>query len=154
MSIPKKPFPGSHLVLSFGMILISAVYARWQYMNKPPAISPTEQFKNANDAFLEALSRAAGMSPSAGPGSSMMGGPMMRSGQYANGSYTGSAADAYYGTVQVKAVVQGGRLIDGTGAAGIPATPGHVHQSPPARCRSCMPARRRAESDRTSGASA
>jgi uncharacterized protein with FMN-binding domain len=112
MSIPKKPFPGSHLILSFGMILISAVYARWQYVNKPPTISPTEQFKNANDAFLEALSRAADMPPSAKPGSPMMGGPMMRSGQYVDGSYTGSATDAYYGTVQVKATVQGGRLAD------------------------------------------
>jgi uncharacterized protein with FMN-binding domain len=31
-------------------------------------------------------------------------------GQYADGSYTGNAADAYYGTVQVKAVIQNGAL--------------------------------------------
>jgi uncharacterized protein with FMN-binding domain len=31
-------------------------------------------------------------------------------GQYADGTYTGTAADAYYGTVQVKAVVSGGKL--------------------------------------------
>jgi uncharacterized protein with FMN-binding domain len=32
-------------------------------------------------------------------------------GQYKDGTYTGSSADAYYGTVQVQAVVQGGKLV-------------------------------------------
>lgn len=31
---------------------------------------------------------------------------------YANGSYTGSPADAYYGIIQVKAVIQNGKLAD------------------------------------------
>lgn len=31
-------------------------------------------------------------------------------GQYADGTYTGSTADAYYGYVQVKATIQGGKL--------------------------------------------
>lgn len=34
------------------------------------------------------------------------------SGQYVDGSYTGSAADAYYGIVQVRASVSGGKLTD------------------------------------------
>ncbi len=33
-------------------------------------------------------------------------------GQYTDGTYTGGQADAYYGTVQVEAVVQGGKLTD------------------------------------------
>jgi uncharacterized protein with FMN-binding domain len=33
-------------------------------------------------------------------------------GQYADGTYTGSAADAYYGTIQVRAVVLGGKIAD------------------------------------------
>jgi uncharacterized protein with FMN-binding domain len=33
-----------------------------------------------------------------------------RAGQYKDGSYTGSVADAFYGKIQVKAVVSGGRL--------------------------------------------
>jgi uncharacterized protein with FMN-binding domain len=32
-------------------------------------------------------------------------------GQYIDGSYTGSPADAYYGTVQIQAVVSGGKLV-------------------------------------------
>lgn len=31
---------------------------------------------------------------------------------YKNGSYTGNASDAYYGTVQVKAIISGGKLTD------------------------------------------
>lgn len=41
----------------------------------------------------------------------MMNAPMMRS-IYADGSYTGTAADAYYGIVQVKAVITNGRITD------------------------------------------
>ena len=32
-------------------------------------------------------------------------------GQYADGSYTGAAADAFYGTVQIQAVISGGKLV-------------------------------------------
>lgn len=35
-------------------------------------------------------------------------------GQYVDGTYTGSTADAYYGYVQVQATVQGGKLTDVT----------------------------------------
>jgi uncharacterized protein with FMN-binding domain len=34
------------------------------------------------------------------------------SGTYKDGSYVGSASDAFYGNVQVKAVIQGGRITD------------------------------------------
>lgn len=33
-------------------------------------------------------------------------------GQYIDGSYTGSVADAYYGNVQVKAIISGGKITD------------------------------------------
>lgn len=35
-----------------------------------------------------------------------------QAGQYKDGSYTGPVADAYYGNVQVQAIVQGGKLAD------------------------------------------
>ena len=34
------------------------------------------------------------------------------SGKYRNGTYIGSVADAYYGNIQVEAVIQGGKLAD------------------------------------------
>jgi len=33
-------------------------------------------------------------------------------GQYTDGSYTGTSADAYYGTVQVQAVISGGKIVN------------------------------------------
>lgn len=36
----------------------------------------------------------------------------MHTGMYVDGSYTGSPADAYYGTVQVEVVVRNGQLAD------------------------------------------
>lgn len=38
--------------------------------------------------------------------------PVVSRGQYKDGSYTGSVADAYYGNIQVKAVITGGKLTD------------------------------------------
>ena len=38
--------------------------------------------------------------------------PVKPKGQYADGTYTGAAADAYYGNIQVQAVIQGGKLTD------------------------------------------
>lgn len=38
--------------------------------------------------------------------------PVVPAGKYRDGSYTGSVADAYYGKVQVKAVISGGKIID------------------------------------------
>jgi uncharacterized protein with FMN-binding domain len=37
--------------------------------------------------------------------------PTKPQGQYADGTYTGSLADAYYGYVKVQAVIQGGKLV-------------------------------------------
>jgi uncharacterized protein with FMN-binding domain len=38
--------------------------------------------------------------------------PAQSTGAYKDGSYTGSVADAYYGNIQVKAVIQGGKITD------------------------------------------
>jgi len=46
------------------------------------------------------------------PGGMMSGGAGSMMGQYKNGSYTGNVADAYYGNVQVKAVISGGKISD------------------------------------------
>ncbi len=38
--------------------------------------------------------------------------PVINTGKYRNGSYVGNSVDAYYGNVQVKAVITGGRISD------------------------------------------
>lgn len=116
MSAPKKPFPGSQVLLSIGLIVVSAVYVLWQNINgQQPTISPAQQFKEANDAFLQTLLYQVNQTSPAT--SSMMprqmtNKPMMLPGRYIDGSYTGSAADAYYGIVQVAAFIRGGRIVD------------------------------------------
>ncbi|MDD2657231.1 MAG: FMN-binding protein [Candidatus Pacebacteria bacterium] len=115
MAALKKPFPGSHIVLSLGLIVSSVVYAAWrQTAGQESAVSPSQQFKDANEAFLQTLlnmpAAEATNTPTAGP--RMMGRPMMRSGAYVDGAYTGNPMDAYYGTVQVKAVIRNGFIAD------------------------------------------
>ncbi len=38
--------------------------------------------------------------------------PVVANGQYKDGQYTGTSANAYYGEVQVKAIIQGGKITD------------------------------------------
>ena len=38
--------------------------------------------------------------------------PIVNTGQYRNGSYTGPSVDAYYGNVQVRAIISGGKITD------------------------------------------
>lgn len=56
------------------------------------------------------------LTPTAVPTSVPMGGPMMGGskmmGQYKDGSFTGSVEDAYYGNIQVKAIISGGKIVD------------------------------------------
>lgn len=52
-------------------------------------------------------------SPSAAPTPSPAPAPAPQpQGQYKNGQYIGSSADAFYGFVQVKAVISGGKIVD------------------------------------------
>lgn len=63
---------------------------------------------------------SSGGSPSSGPSSSST-----AAGQYKDGTYTGSLADAFYGQLQVMAVIQGGRLTNITFPQ-YPSNPGHT----------------------------
>ncbi|HEX3096025.1 MAG TPA: hypothetical protein VHQ20_02810, partial [Patescibacteria group bacterium] len=38
--------------------------------------------------------------------------PPVSAGKYKDGTYTGSVADAYYGNIQVKAIISGGKITD------------------------------------------
>ncbi|MFA6502990.1 MAG: FMN-binding protein [Candidatus Paceibacterota bacterium] len=104
----------ARLTLSLGLLFVSAVYAAWQNLNGQRALpSPSQEFKNANEALQQTLSgtgQPTAATPSRGP-SPMMRGPMM-AGRYTDGSYTGPVVDAYYGMLQVQAVIQNGRIAD------------------------------------------
>lgn len=46
------------------------------------------------------------------PMNQMMGGSQMMSNKYKDGEFTGIVADAYYGPMQVKAIISGGKITD------------------------------------------
>lgn len=142
MSPQQEMTPSSHsgrkLILSAGFILVSILYVLTQRVYVPsrtavtsPSTTPGKSYKEANEALLKTLAQISGSAPQLQPTAALpiskpassttfsppmttMPAPMMQKsiGKYADGSYVGSAADAYYGTVQVKAIVKNGQLAD------------------------------------------
>ena len=104
------------LLLSSGLIIASIAYVVWQNMRDVSSLlshTPAQSYRTAQDALQQTLTQigtsASGTPPA--PSQPMMGnGAMMR--RYSDGSYTGTPLDAFYGTVQVKAVIQNGRIAD------------------------------------------
>jgi uncharacterized protein with FMN-binding domain len=106
---PKSPSNAGKVFLSAGFILASIAYAILQQPDKddvpiaaatptasaPQPVAPPAPAPAASSAHTSAATTA--------------GAPQ---GQYADGTYTGAAENAYYGTVQVQAVVSGGKLAD------------------------------------------
>ena len=143
-AVAAHPLAGRKLSLSFGLVVVSIVYALWQHAGGAGSVagaipgshgwaagetSPGQSYQAANDALLQTLAQITGSSsaPAAQPApvqtqaqtpaQTMMpaAAPTMMqkpAGKYADGSFTGSPADAYYGTVQVKVVVKNGQLAD------------------------------------------
>ncbi len=107
------PSPAGKWFLSLGLIGASAVYAvtqQWQgtgtAATTPSSVPPTTAVISTPPVQTPAPGTPAGM----GMQNRVMGGGMMR--VYKDGSYTGTAADAYYGLVQVKAVITNGSITD------------------------------------------
>jgi len=81
-----RPHTGAKFLLSIGLILGSVAYALWQNQNSAATTGTTA------------------------PQPVVVGAPAVQTGLYADGTYTGPATDAFYGTVQVEATVSGGKL--------------------------------------------
>ncbi len=125
---------GRKLTLSLGLLFASLVYAAWQNVgsgrsavqSQLAGTTPSQSLKAANDALLQTLAQIESSAPAAAPspaGTAQSALPAKTpatatapapkpTGQYADGSYTGTPADAYYGTVQVKAVIRNGHIAD------------------------------------------
>ncbi len=79
--------------------------------------SEDEQYGSVNtsqgtNAVTSASSKASTPQPVTTPSKTVTPTKTTTAGMYKDGSYTGSVADAYYGNVQVKAVISGGKLSD------------------------------------------
>jgi uncharacterized protein with FMN-binding domain len=85
------------IALSVGVVVVVGAYVLFQYMDhsSAPMVAATTP-------------------PATGtPGPTATTTPATKpEGQYTDGSYTGAATDAFYGTVQVKAVITNGALAD------------------------------------------
>lgn len=107
----RQPPKSRRFILSFGFILASAVYAAWQQISTPQTQrTPAQELKIANDAFLRTLANIHILETATTTLSSLPTTPK-RSGIYADGAYTGTPEDAYYGTVQVRAALRSGKII-------------------------------------------
>lgn len=133
MSIPPQTgsssSAGNKLGLSIGIIIISIGYALWIHTGGTPSLveAPTLQssstsYKKAATELSQTLSQITASTTPASP--SVPSNPPIPvvptpvpvaqkpKGQYADGSYSGSVEDAYYGSVQVNAVIQNGAISD------------------------------------------
>lgn len=80
------------LILSLVVVFVIAVYSLYE-----------QQKSGGNTAVVN-------ISPSISPNKS--GASSSSSINYKDGEYTGSTADAFYGYIQVKAIIQGGKIAD------------------------------------------
>jgi len=124
--------------LSFGFLAVSAAYIIYLYFTGPADVSSsaassaqTSSVATATSASVSVAQNSAGASPNPGASTSVAtaapaspppvstpssvqtptSAPAPKpTGQYTDGTYTGSSQNAYYGTVQVSAVIQGGKL--------------------------------------------
>lgn len=72
------------------------------------SVSPALSGAEGSASSVSSTSRSSSSRPPAPPSSSSS--SAVPQGKYRNGSYTGISADAFYGNVQVKVIVQGGKI--------------------------------------------
>ncbi len=106
---------GTKIALGGGLIIVSAIYAVWQSAIAQPApavAAPSTQTVTATTPTTPVAS-APPPTPSPTPTPTSVPTPTPKpTGQYVDGTYTGPAEDAYFGTVQVEAIISGGKLAD------------------------------------------
>jgi uncharacterized protein with FMN-binding domain len=111
------------ILLSFGVIAIFTGYAVYQHLNQTPATAPITDNTPAPAQTQTGQTPVSQNPPSNNPVATPKPAPAPApaqtppptpapSGKFKNGTYTGSSADALYGTVQVAAVISGGKLTD------------------------------------------
>lgn len=112
---PASSFLGRKIVLSSGLIIASGLYVFFQYTANIPrtsAIATSVPLPNKNMPSGSPVAKVSSLTstptvvvqtPTPAP---------IPKGKYADGTYTGRSANAYYGMVQVSAVIQNGALAD------------------------------------------
>jgi uncharacterized protein with FMN-binding domain len=97
-------------IVSVVIIGIFVIYCFLHAQSNPVAIVPTTSPASRSSSSSTAT---AVPSSTAAPGATARAGATSTSGsRYKDGSYTGSVADAQWGVVQVKAIIQNGKITD------------------------------------------
>lgn len=116
--LPSPPAnPAMKILLSAGLIVVSAAYVVWHTFSGQSASTAVTSPVQTNTTVTTSLPTTTEPKPVSGTPTPtqtpvVTATPPKPKGQYTDGTYTGNAADAYYGLVQVEAVVQGGKLTD------------------------------------------
>jgi uncharacterized protein with FMN-binding domain len=112
----KKLILSTFVLASFGFyVILQNVGNTTGNFSMLPPITTTNNTKNTTAKQVTSTPKTTPVvnKPPSGSSGSMMGnGGMMTGSIYRNGTYTGNSADAYYGYIQVKAVITNGRLTD------------------------------------------
>jgi uncharacterized protein with FMN-binding domain len=101
-----KRLPSGKIPLAIALVIFSSIYAAWQALfGSEQPIAPIITTASSTPSSPSTSS----VSPQEGSATSTTPSPQ-NSGQYKNGTYTGTPADAFYGIVQVQAIIQNGKL--------------------------------------------
>jgi uncharacterized protein with FMN-binding domain len=91
------------LFLSLSVIVLFSFYSllkQNQSVSAPLVPVPTTSGNNSNSSITSS------------PNNNQNNGSTTTAGSYKDGEYTGSTADAFYGNIQVKAIIQNGQISD------------------------------------------
>ena len=100
------------VLISVGVVAIFVIYAVYQHFHTAPANIPDAVTQTQTDQPAVSQNPPSSTPPtSASPSTPVIASPKP-SGQYKDGQYTGIVADAFYGKLQVVAIVSGGKLTD------------------------------------------
>lgn len=113
----KKYFQITFFLGVFGLLLIfrqlkgsneTPIVGVNSFQNQQPTIAPTTNQTSQPTQAPVASSSNTTPAPTATPTPT----PAQTAGGYKNGTFTGSIQDAYYGNIQVQAVISGGKIVD------------------------------------------
>ncbi len=98
-----------------GLFIINGLL-RQEDINSTPLNIPPQPQQNTTNIMTTPPTSGSGNPPSQSTPTPLQSGGSTNSstphGQYKDGTYTGSVADAFYGNIQVQAVISGGRIVD------------------------------------------
>src|SRR5882724_7838667 len=117
----KKFLIAAGVVVAFGLYIVFAQGLQ----NKQAAGPAAVQTPPAPSGVTTTADQPSGTPPPQGNPTPQPAPTPAPAGLYKDGSYTGTAVDAFYGTLQVKTVIQGGKLAD-VQFLKYPDSPGHT----------------------------